>query len=314
MRATTNPELVAAWATVPDVAEAQERHEAARKLRREFPRGLTPADALADVQAQAVATFSDTGRWPSTFAKDAAKAHAEALAWEAEFVALRGLEESTKAAAEHLRDSLSVDVLEHLDGRLTEILDAAKSAGGALDGVTTAEQAIEAGADALDAWRRLTSLVSDYRNVRAAQWDVLRAVTLSDEQSRMRVWRSQGHGEIKGVRLTDVPSHIIDVMASGAYNVESLVWIAQSGAGYVPTSYGDLEAEVMASTEPIAYDDHGPVRDLSPIELPPLKPRPAQTYAHSSTPHLDASQPTPARPKANATVPNSEPTTADYFN
>lgn len=278
MRASTNVELVAAWATVPEAAKAQERYEAAVKLRREFPRGQTPAEALAAVQAEAVATFCDTGKWPSTFAKDAAKAHADALVWEAEASALRHLEDVTKATAEHLRDSLSVDVLEHLDGRLREILDAAKSAGEALGDVSTAEAAIEAGAEALDAWRRLTSLVKDYRNVRAAQWDVLRAVSGEDERAQMRRWRAQGHGEIKGIRIDDVPSHILDALRSGAHDVRSLVWVAQSGAGYVPASYDDLEAEVMAATEPVAYDDSGPIRDYSPRVVPERTYRPVNTH------------------------------------
>ena len=33
MRTSTNPELIAAWATVPDVAQAQKRAEDAVKLR-----------------------------------------------------------------------------------------------------------------------------------------------------------------------------------------------------------------------------------------------------------------------------------------
>ncbi|MHC8421717.1 hypothetical protein ACH121_18170 [Streptomyces sp. NB004] len=314
MRASTNPELTAAWATVPDVAEAQERHEAAVRLRREFPRGKSPADAVAGVQSDAQAEFLASGKWPADFTRRVGKAHTEAVAWEAEALALRSLEDSTKATAEHLREYLSVDVLEHLAGRLTEILDAARSTGDALGGVTSAEQAIEAGADALDAWRRLTSLVSDYRNVRAAQWDVFRAVCGEDERAQIRGWRAQGHGEIKGVRLEDVPRHIVDAMASSAYDVEFLVWVAQSGAGYVPTSYSDLEAEVMASTEPVVFDDHGPVRDLSPVELPPLSPRPAQTYSHSRTPDVDFSQPAVGRPKVNSATPGVERTTLDYFN
>ncbi|WP_217164254.1 hypothetical protein [Streptomyces sp. AC512_CC834] len=298
---------------MPDVAKAQERHEAAVRLRREFRPGKSPADAVAGVQRDAQAEFLESGKWPADFTRRVGKAHTEAVAWEAEALALRGLEDSTKATAEHLRESLSADVLEHLDGRLTEILDTAKSAGDALGGVTSAEQAIEAGADALDAWRSLTSLVSDYSNVRAAQWDVLRAVTLSDEQSRMRTWRAQGHGEIKGVRVDAIPAFVVDGIRSGAYDVEFLVWVAQSDAGYVPTSYDDLEAEVAASTDPVSYDDHGPLIDLSPRVMPERQPRPAQVYTHSSTPHLDASQPAPAKPKANASAPDREPSTTDYF-
>lgn len=300
MRTSTNPELTAAWATVPDVAKAQERHEAAVKLRRDFPHGKTPAEALAAVQSDAIATFTSTGKWPSTFAKDAAKAHADALVWESEAAALYELERATKANAEDLRDSLSVDVLEHLGSRLTEILDAAKDAGETLGDVTTAEQAIEAGGDVLDAWRRLASLLKDYRNVRDASWDVLRAVSGMDERSSMQRWRNEGHGEIKDVRMDDVPSHIRDVMRSRAYTVEYLVWVAQSGSAFVPTSYDDLEFSVTASTEPLAYDDFGPIVDLSPRVTPARESRPAQTYTHSRTPHLDASQPTPVNPKPNA--------------
>ncbi|MCT9140351.1 hypothetical protein [Streptomyces violarus] len=277
MRATTNPELAAAWATVPEVATAQERHEVAVRLRREFPLRKTPAEALADVQSAAIATFADTGKWPSTFARDAAKAHADALVWEAEAVALRRLEDVTKASAEDLRDSLSVDVLGHLDGRLREILDAAKIAGESLGDVTTAEQAIEAGGDVLDAWRRLTGLLKDYRNVRDAQWDVLRAVTGMEERSRVVRWRDAGHGEVKDVRVDDIPSHIRSVMQSRSYTIEYLVWLARSGVAFVPTSYDDLEFAVSSSTEPVAYDDAGPLVDLSPRVVPERTYKPLNT-------------------------------------
>ncbi|MGX1472403.1 UNVERIFIED_CONTAM: hypothetical protein RKD50_001211 [Streptomyces canus] len=284
MRASTNPELTAAWATVPDVAKAQERHQEAVKIRRAFPRGAAPAEALAGVQDAAMASFIETGKWPSTFAKDAAKAHAEALVWESEVVALRLLEQRTKAQAEDIRDALSVDVLSHLRARLAEILDAAKSAGEALGDVTTAEQAIEAGGDVLDAWRRLTGLLRDYVNVRAASWDVLQSVSGMGPQ--LRQWRDAGHGQIRGVRLDSVPAHIVDVMRSGAFTIEYLVWLARSGAAFVPESYDDLEAHVMAATEPLMHDDRGPLRDLSPDVTPiPEPPAPKPTGAER-TPEL----------------------------
>ncbi|WP_086772403.1 hypothetical protein, partial [Streptomyces bobili] len=274
MRASTNIELTKAWATVPEVAEAQKRYEAAVKLSRDFPRGKSPAEALADVQNDAVATFTATGKWPADYAKRAAKAHADALVWESEAVALRHLEQRTKADAEDLRDSLSSDVLAHLDGRLREILDAAKDAGEALSDVTTAEAAIEAGGEVLDAWRRLTGLLKDLRNVRDAQWDVLRAVTGDDERARLRLWLSAGHGEVRDVRVADIPGHIRSVMQSRAYDVEYLVWLARSGAAFVPASFDDLEFAVTASTEPVSYDDRGPVRDYSPAVTPEPAPQP----------------------------------------
>ncbi|MFF5537873.1 hypothetical protein ACFY71_36345 [Streptomyces cinerochromogenes] len=235
---------------------------------------------MTAVQDAAIATFTDTGKWPSTFARDAAKAHADALVWEAEAQALRRLEEGSKAEAEYLREQLSSDVLAHLDGRLKGILSAAKDAGTALGGVTSAEQAIDAGADALDAWRRLTGLLSDFRNVRAAQWDVLRAVSYEDDRARIRQWVADGHGELRGVRIDDIPPHIAGVMRSRAYTVQYLVWLANSGAGYVPTSVDELAANVEAAQEPVTYDDRGPLRDYSPRVTPiPVPPAPAATGA-----------------------------------
>ncbi|MGW5367824.1 hypothetical protein ACWER6_20750 [Streptomyces sp. NPDC004009] len=285
MRQSMNIELTKAWQTVPEVAKAQERYEAAVKLRRDFPRKNTPAEALAAVQDAAIAKFNDTGKWPTDFAKNASQAHADALVWEAEAVALRRLEDEAKYAAEDLRDTLSTDVLTHLDGRLKEILDAAKSAGATLGDVTTAEQAIDAGGDVLDAWRRLTALLKDFRNVRDAQWSVLRAVAGSDERASMNRWISAGHGETRGVRVDDIPPHVLSVMRSRAYSIEYLVWLARSGHAYVPTSVDELESNVLASTEPVAYDD-GPIIDYTP-RVTPIPVPAAPNTSRDPRPFLD---------------------------
>ncbi|MFI5995753.1 hypothetical protein ACIBAC_28370 [Streptomyces sp. NPDC051362] len=312
MRASTNPELAAAWATVPDVAKAQERHTEAVRLRRAFQSGLTPEAALSAVQDAAIAALTATGKWPATFAKDAAKAHSEAVVWQAEAVALQRAEDVLKFAAEDIRDVMAPAVLAYLGGRLDEILTAAKSASAALGDVTTAEGAIDAGGDALDAWRRLTCLVTDLRNVRAAQWAVLRSVSFDDDRARLRMWIDEGHGEVRGVRLDDVPEHIKAVVRNQSYSIAQLVWLAHSGAAYVPTSVDDLASHVAASVEPLSYTDSGRVADISPIVTPLPAPTPAKVYAHSSTPHLDASQPTPAPPKVNAVVGDPKPPTYNY--
>ncbi|MET7744210.1 hypothetical protein [Streptomyces sp. NPDC005385] len=291
------------------MATAQKRAEGAAKLRRDFPRGLTPEAAIAAVQDAAIATFRDTGKWPATFAKDAAKAHAEAVVWEAEIVALRSAEDRLKFEAEDIRDTVAPDVLAHLGGRLDEILTAAKSASAALGDVTTAEGAIDAGGDALDAWRRLTGLVSDLRNVRAAQWAVLRSVSFDDDRARMRTWIDEGHGEVRGIRLDDVPEHVKAAVRNQSYSIAQLVWLAHSGAAYVPTSVDDLASHVAASVEPLSYTDSGRVADISPIVTPLPAPTPAQIYPHSTTPNLDKSKPRPAPPKPTAVVSDREAVT-----
>ncbi|MFB7713620.1 hypothetical protein [Streptomyces sp. NPDC056105] len=269
-----------------EVATTQERHAEAVRLRRAFPSGATPAQALTAVQDKAIATLTTTGKWPPNFAKDAAKAHAEAVVWDAEVVALRRAEAELQHEAESIRDDMAPDVLAHLGSRLAEILKAAKDAGTVLGDVTTADEAIDAGGDALDAWRRLTGLVADLRNVRAAQWDVLRSVSHEGERALLRKWADEGHGEVRGVRLDNIPLHVRAAVRNGSYGTAQVVWLAHSDAAYVPTSFADLEADVMAAEGPVVYDDHGPVFDMNPRVV--LIPVPAQPdTSRDPRPYID---------------------------
>ncbi|MFI2029119.1 hypothetical protein [Streptomyces buecherae] len=307
MRDTTNPELTAAWASVPDVAVAEQRHAAVVALRKEFRAGMSPVAARDAVIESVITEFQATGNWPTDIGKRATKAHVDALEWETEALALSAAEYRTQYAKEDVRDTLSGDALTHLGRRLADILAEAKTLAVALGGVSTAEAAIHAGGDALDAWRRLTALVGDLTNVRAAQWAVLQSVSGQDDGSRMRNWRRDGHGHVVGFRPDDVPSHVLDALRADRYTVPSLVWLANIGTAYVPGSFADLEDEVTASTEPLTYDDAGPIRDLSPIELPALQARPAEVYAHSRAAQLDFTAPASRRPTPNAVVADEKP-------
>ncbi|WP_394435757.1 hypothetical protein [Streptomyces sp. SGAir0957] len=284
MRNSTNPELRGAWATVPEVAEAQERYEAAVKLRRDFPRGMNPGEALAGVQRAAIDAFQGSGKWSSSFAKDAAKAHADAVVWEAEAVALNILEQRAKETAESTRDLFAVDVLEYLHGRLTKVLADAKSASETLGDVTTAEEALEAGADVQGAWRRLKALLQDYGNIKSAQWDVLGAVAGMDRRAQLGQWQRAGFGELRDMRADDIPEHVRDVMRSGAYTLEYLAFVAKSGAGYVPTSYEDVQTEAEPLVDVMAGADD--VVDISPTVLPPLTYQPSTNPEHATAPQL----------------------------
>ncbi|CCK32615.1 hypothetical protein BN159_8237 [Streptomyces davaonensis JCM 4913] len=79
------------------------------------------------------------------------------------------------------------------------------------------------------------------------------------------------------VRVDEVPDHIRSVMQSRDYAIEYLVWVARSGSAFVPTSYEDLEFSVTAATDPVAYDDHGPIVDYSPRALPERTYKPLGT-------------------------------------
>lgn len=117
----------------------------------------------------------------------------------------------------------------------------------------------------------------------------------------MTRWRSTGHGEVRGARADDVPEYVRDAARSKTYSVASVLWLAESGAAYVPESFEELAEEVEAATpSPIVYDDHGPVT-LRVIETPIPTPKAPDVSAHSRTPQLDHSGPTPKNPKPTAT-------------
>ncbi|BDH67016.1 hypothetical protein [Streptomyces sp. PLM4] len=248
MRDTANPELTAAWATVPEVAEAQTRYEELAKLRKNQPARPGADAARAAVESEAWETFRDTGKWPSDVGKRAAKAYLDGLEHEAASRALYAAEQRAQYEAEGLRDARSDVVLAHLGRRLAETLTDAAEHGEALNGVSDAEGAIQAGGAVLDAWRALTALVPVYGRLRAAQWDVLRSVSGEDDRATLAKWRREGYGQLRGVNPQDIPSDVLSAIQADAYSVPVLVWVANHGDAYMPESFGDVEDDVLTTT------------------------------------------------------------------
>ncbi|MET8818231.1 hypothetical protein [Streptomyces rochei] len=319
----SNRELDAALATVPEIARTRQLHEDAKKRLRDHPMGDVPDVARNNVIDDAVRAFQADGSWPADLGKRAAKAYTAALEWEAERLARMRAKDSTELLAYDTRQSLSADALEHLGTRLDDILSDARKAAETLGDVRSADAAVKAGGAVVAAWSKVQSLTEDLANVRQAQWTLLDPAARprsmpgdgdTDERRQLREWKRQGYGEVRG-HLDDVPAFVQEATRSGHYSETVLLWLASVDTAYVPTSFEDLREVIEAEDlVDVSAGADGPLADYSPSVTPIRQPRPAQVYAHSSTPHLDASQPTPAKPKANATVPNSEPTTADYFN
>ncbi|MFI9562411.1 hypothetical protein [Streptomyces rishiriensis] len=314
----TNPELTAALATVPEIARTEALLAGAKKRLREHPRGSSPDAARDEVINGAVTAFQADGKWPTNIARDAAKAYAEASAWEAERTARQRAVDSTELLAYDTRQDYSADALAFLGTRLDDVLRDARKAAEVLGDVRSAGDAIKAGGDVVAAWGTLQSLTTDLATIRAAQWELLLprlrpgdvVGSFDEERRKVRAWRSDGYGEVRG-RLDDVPGFALDAMRRQQYTEPYLLWLASVGTAHVPTSVEDLEAHVTAAQEPVQYDDRGPLVDYTPHEAPMPAPVPSQVYAHSSAAHLDHSQPAPARPKANATVADPKPT--DYL-
>ncbi|MDX3142261.1 hypothetical protein [Streptomyces scabiei] len=249
---TSNPELAAALATVPEIERTEKLLDEAKARLRDHPPGSVPDVARNDVINTVVAGFQADGSWPSDVGKRASKAYMAALEWEAERTARKSAVESTELLAYDTRQAYSADALEHLGARLAEVLSDAREAAETLGDVGSAGAAIKAGEAATAAWGRLQSLVTDLANIRAAQWALLdpgprpRSIVGdddTDERRQLREWKRQGYGEVRGAR------------ADAASTEEYLLWLARVGTAYVPASFGDLEADVVAATEPTAYDD-----------------------------------------------------------
>ncbi|KOG11356.1 MULTISPECIES: hypothetical protein [Streptomyces] len=277
--------------------------------------GDEPQSARDRVIDEAVQTFAATGRWTSDVGERASAAFADGMPWEAERLALRSAVEFTETCANDAFEAFAPDALAHLAGRLASVLSDALAASGKLGGARSADDAIKAGGDAVEAWGRLQGCVSAVTNVRAAQWALLtpklrrHELPGSNEQRNLATrWRSAGHGEVRGARADDVPEFVRDAARSKGYSVASVLWLAESGAAYVPESFEELAEEVeLATPAPIVYDDHGPVRDMSPIETVIPTPKAADVYPHSRTPQIDFSGPTPKNPTPNATPGDPAP-------
>ncbi|MGW1260087.1 hypothetical protein ACWD5Q_34200 [Streptomyces sp. NPDC002513] len=216
-----------------------------------------------------------------------------------------------------LHDALSDHAgaaLEYLGTRLDDVLNAARSAFEALGGARTAEEVIEAGGDAVEAWSRLRGLTTDLENVRQAQWALLAAPRVpgsaaGDADNRVHVWRRAAAGHVRGLTPADAPAFVREAIRTGRVTLEVLRWTASQEGAFVPKSDGELEADI-ATSRPDAFD--GEVRDVTPTELPAHEYRPSRITEHARAPHLNYAQPAPAAPIPNATTADPTPFVPRY--
>ncbi|GGN38156.1 hypothetical protein [Streptomyces fuscichromogenes] len=312
----TNPELTAARAAVPEIADAERRLQAAEKLLDGAPTTVEPHAARNAVLDEAADAFMADKPWPKDVGKRAAKAFEDAEATELEFLARKGAVTRAEWALYEALDAGTEDVLSALGARLSELLDEARSDFTALRGANSAEAAIEAGGDAVAAWSRLRGIVQSVGHVRASQWEVLRGPTAPGEGMRGdwhgRNWRLQGFGHVQRTHPDEVPDAVRAVMrdVSGRVDMGYVRWLVAQEDAYVPASVDALEGDIAVLTVPAGMEDWP---DISPRELPTRPGRPGDVYAHSRAAHLDISQPAPPKPKPTAAHPDGEPTTRDYF-
>jgi hypothetical protein len=313
---TRNPELDAARSSVPEIDAAERRLTAAKELLADVRYTGNPEQARDAVLDEAAAAFVAGGTWPTDLATRASRAY------DAEEVASlerQGRQRAVTRAEWNLYEAVSDHssaALEFLGARLADVLSDAQSAFQALGGANSAEDAISAGPDAVAAWTRLRTLTRNLEQVRQAQWSILRGPRVpggsaGDADSRVHVWKRQGHGHVRGLNPSDAPAFVREAIRTDQVSLQFLHWTASQEGAYVPRSDEELEADI-ATSKPDAFE--GEVRDVTPVELPARQAsRPADVYGHSRAPHLDASQPAPAKPVPNATVADPASSAPTYF-
>ncbi|MFB7291922.1 hypothetical protein [Actinacidiphila glaucinigra] len=141
-----------------------------------------------------------------------------------------------------------------------------------LKGATSAEEAIEVGGKAPEAWKAITSMVGALRNIRDAQYDILRG---TGDDARYAQILKTGHGEVRGLNPDDVPERILESMRTRRYDVGYLLYLASIDTAYVPGSFEERDEEATVLVDTGIPD--GPLLDytlaVTAIPTPPAPER-----------------------------------------
>ncbi|MFF9350528.1 hypothetical protein [Streptomyces sp. NPDC014734] len=260
-----NPQLEAAHASVPAIAQFHERKARVAELLRSLPPVDSPDVEAKRVVDEAVAEFLESGTWPADVEERASAAYARASGARAVRTQVSELNRqyADRSALTSLREAYRSEILGALGEQLADLLAEARKHVPALGDARTADEALSAGKAVAEAYTTLRPLVADLANIRAAQWIALSQGELTGPGSLYERARTSGHGDVQGVN-DDTPARQFDVMRHHAYDMDHLVWLAQIGTAYVPESIDEvIEAEDAYRSRGIV-PDHRPVTDLSP--------------------------------------------------
>ncbi|MFF9849957.1 hypothetical protein [Streptomyces litmocidini] len=266
-----NPEFRAAWSAVPDVVHAETQLRKLEERRSALGDVLSPDLARRKVFDDAVAAMRAGAEFPDDIGKRAADAYRGALEAELEALALNEGVWSLRAHLEYLRSTDGAETaLEALGKRLTEFLVEVKKPAADLNGARSAEEAIQRGGGAPAAWKTLTDMLGALRNIRQAQFDILRPL---GDGHRLQELREKGYFEASGITPDGVPDDIMRAMTSGHYDVNYLVYISSLPNVWVPTSFDALEAEDITDcgVPDDSVVDYTPRERIIPAPLEPVR-------------------------------------------
>ncbi|MDT0469923.1 hypothetical protein [Streptomyces gibsoniae] len=264
-----NKHLEAAQNAVPEIVDYERRKALVDAKLSELPSTGSPDDAARAVAADAVNTYLDTGKWPADAEERARAAYTDAVAADAIAGELVSLRSQFVSGHELKRIVLShaPEILVHLDGQLQNVLEAVRKELGALGGVRTAEDAVNASRAALEAYRRVVALVPELSGIREAAWTMLaRTVDITGPASPLAHAKRDGWGHVRG---TAVPDAHVDDVAAGRFTLDHLVWLAQEPDSHVPTDASEF-IEARQARRAALTDDGSTPREDNPYGDAPL--------------------------------------------
>ena len=278
----SNTDYDAAWAAVPAVAHCERQLRALTERKAALFDAPGPDAARRAVINEAVTATREGADFPDDIGARAAAAYRDALEAESERIALHEVTTSLRYHLDYLRETEAETALEALGARLAEFLAEVRKVVPALKDARSAEEAIQKGGKAPDAWKSLTAMLGRLRAIREAQYQILRPL---GDGSRLQQLRAAGHFEVAGLQPGDAPEDILRAMTSGHYDVPYLIYLANHDSAWVPSSFEELEAEDVASLPDVGTPDDSFTRWEPREEIIPEPPAPKRTGAER-TPEL----------------------------
>lgn len=205
-----------ALATIPDISRLDQSVQRLADRVQTFDRA--PADRVLSgrraliEEIKAVAASSD--EWPEDIAQRAYDALKLVEMRQAEKTLTETALEVVKGERDQIIRQGSAKAVGHLADPLQELLEAARQALGELDGGRTAQDVLDAGGPAVDAWNRLGTYGDDYAAIRRAQRTLcVNACGGEDGYKPTITFKDWGIEDPTGIRLGTM--HLDEVLERG---------------------------------------------------------------------------------------------------
>ncbi|GJF29156.1 hypothetical protein KNE206_18560 [Kitasatospora sp. NE20-6] len=277
-----NPEMEAAWNAVPEFAALTDRRtELSKKADALRAQGTDPERARSAVIAEIAAAVADGSALPADAGKRAAKAYLTALEASAEWRILSEAHVAVESRLRALRETDGADAaLSALNVRLSEVLAESRGVLERLGGISTAENAIDAGKG--EEFGRLRVLLRAVADIRSAQ-------SMTTGRVRDGIGGPGGlarkvAAHARNLTEADVPADVVRVIqGADPVGVTYLRWIAGVAEPWVPTVselFDAVETEKALALGEGMPDDIGPhiVITSDPTPVPARRVRDTDGY------------------------------------